>query len=256
VTSLGADLPLDDVLGEARRVIAAADSAGLTVRLLGGAAFGLHQHDPVPAELQRTYGDLDVAIRGRDARHLPKVLTGLGYVGDERFNALHGEKRMLFRDPTHDRKFDVFVGEFSMCHKLKLEDRLPPGEVTLAVTDLLLMKLQIVEINTKDLIDCLVLLHDHDATSGGAVDPDVVDLDRIAAICAADWGWHTTVGDNLTRLTDAARERLAPDMADRVVTRLGEIRSAIDDRPKSRAWRLRARLGRRVEWYETPEEVG
>lgn len=248
--------PLDDVLAEGRRVIAATEAAGLTVRLLGGAAFGLHQHESVPAELRRTYGDLDVAVGSRDARHLPKVLTDLGYVGDERFNALHGEKRMLFRDPTHDRKFDVFVGEFSMCHKLKLEDRLPRGDATLAVTDLLLMKLQVVEINAKDLIDCLVLLGDHDVTSGASADTDAVDLDRIATICAADWGWHTTVTDNLTRLADAARARLGPDMADRVAARLRRIRSAIDDRPKSRAWRLRARIGRRLEWYETPEEVG
>jgi hypothetical protein len=49
-----------------------------------------------------------------------------------------------------------------------------------------------------------------------------------------------------------------PAAADRemVVKRIDALRDRIDREPKSRAWKLRARIGERKRWYETPEEVG
>ncbi len=40
-----------------------------------------------------------------------------------------------------------------------------------------------------------------------------------------------------------------------VVERIDELMERIDREPKSRGWKLRARLGERKRWYETPEEV-
>jgi hypothetical protein len=40
-----------------------------------------------------------------------------------------------------------------------------------------------------------------------------------------------------------------------VAGRVGAIAAAITSAPKSLRWRARARLGRRVPWYELPEEV-
>lgn len=248
------DQPLDDVLDEARRVVARAEDSGLRVRLLGGAAFGLHQHDPVPDALRRTYGDLDVVVGSRHGRELPGLLASLGYEGDQRFNALHGERRMLFRDPLHERRFDVFVGDFTMCHRLALEGRLPEGCETLGVTDLALTKLQIVELNEKDALDVIILLADHEVGTSEA--DDAVDVGRIAKICGDDWGWHTTVGDNLSRLAATASSRMERNPAIRVAERIQRIQSAIQAQPKSRSWRVRARIGRRMEWFEIPEEVG
>jgi hypothetical protein len=33
------------------------------------------------------------------------------------------------------------------------------------------------------------------------------------------------------------------------------IRAALEQAPKSLGWKMRAGLGRRVQWYELPEEV-
>jgi hypothetical protein len=41
-----------------------------------------------------------------------------------------------------------------------------------------------------------------------------------------------------------------------VVSRLDDLRKRIDAEPKSTKWKLRARVGERVQWYEEPEEVG
>jgi hypothetical protein len=49
------------------------------------------------------------------------------------------------------------------------------------------------------------------------------------------------------RISSAAREVLA--------SRLQTVRAGVDLATKSRKWKLRARLGDRVRWYEEPEEV-
>ena len=41
---------------------------------------------------------------------------------------------------------------------------------------------------------------------------------------------------------------------DGVLTSIERLKAAIDSAPKSRRWRLRARLGDRVRWYELPED--
>jgi hypothetical protein len=37
--------------------------------------------------------------------------------------------------------------------------------------------------------------------------------------------------------------------------RLDRLRERIDAEPKTRAWRMRSRIGDRKRWYEEPEEV-
>jgi hypothetical protein len=41
----------------------------------------------------------------------------------------------------------------------------------------------------------------------------------------------------------------------RIAGRIGAITGARESAPKTIAWRMRARVGRRVRWYEVPEEV-
>ena len=37
---------------------------------------------------------------------------------------------------------------------------------------------------------------------------------------------------------------------------IADLRSRIDEKPKGTRWKVRARVGERVKWYEEPEEVG
>src|SRR5262249_37071959 len=146
-------------------------------------------------------------------------------------------------------------GSFSMCHSLDLSGRLTLLPDTLSIADLLLTKLQIVEINRKDLIDAAQLLRNHEL--GRADDPgaDHLSLDRICAVTGADWGWYTPLSDNLAKLAAFARDELAePDRA-RIEDSARAIQEAIDQSAKSLRWKARARIGRRVPWYELPEEV-
>jgi hypothetical protein len=55
-------------------------------------------------------------------------------------------------------------------------------------------------------------------------------------------------------------ERFALDLpgfeaGELVADRLRRLRSGLDAVPKTRGWRMRARVGDRKRWYELPEEV-
>ena len=242
---------LADPVAEGRRVVEAAQHEHVPIGLLGGVGIALHQHADLPDALRRRYADIDLAVDAGADRALRDLLAGLGYEADRRFNALHGHKRQLWWDHANERQLDVFVGRFAMCHALPLEARLDDPLGTLRPADLLLTKLQVVELNPKDVVDALAILDQHEVAPETA--GDVIGHDRIAAITGADWGWATTAGDTLDKLAD--RVSVAP--ADRqtvLLERIAAVRAAIDGAPKSLRWRARARLGRRMPWYELPEE--
>ena len=243
--------PVAEVVDEARRVLGAIEAANVPARALGGVAVALHEHTPLPPTLQRAYADIDLVVgRGREG-DLGRVLAAAGYEPDRGFNALYGYKRQLFWDRSNERQLDVFVGRFAMCHELPLEGRLDDASGTLRPADLLLSKLQVVELNAKDVVDALALLDQH--ATGHERDGDVIGLDRIAAITAADWGWFTTASDTLHRLDEAAGE-FDGERGGRTRTRIAEIRDTLAAAPKSIRWRARARIGRRMPWSEIPEE--
>jgi hypothetical protein len=246
-----AQTPSADVVAETRRIVSAIAAAGVPASVLGGAAIGLHTHGPLPSTLVRQYADIDLVVgSGRDL-DLRRLLEAHGYVADRTFNALYGHKRQLFWDRANGRQLDVFVGRFAMCHVLPLDGRLDDPSGTLRPADLLLTKLQVVELNSKDVVDALALIDQHE--TGLDADGDLIGLDRIASITGADWGWFTTASDTLARLASATAD-LQPQRAAPIRDRIGEIRAAMESAPKSLRWRARARIGRRMPWYELPEE--
>ncbi len=71
-----------------------------------------------------------------------------------------------------------------------------------------------------------------------------------------DWGLQHTLELNLGRLrAGLAETELAGDRRELVERRIAELADVLARAPKSRAWRLRARIGERRRWYEEPEEI-
>lgn len=245
--------PLADMEAEAIRLVDGLAEHGCLARLIGGLAIAQHRHGEVPSSLARKYYDIDIVVPARKTGPLHEGMERLGYTPNKRFNNLCGDKRMLFYDEPNGRQVDVFVRRFDMCHGLDLADRLDTGSRTLFPSDLLLTKLQVVQINRKDLIDALTLLLHHEVTATGA---DVVDLDRLISVTSSDWGWYTTLTDNLARIPDLANELLDTADAATVIDKVRTISNALETSPKSLRWKARAKIGRKLKWYELPEEVG
>jgi hypothetical protein len=242
--------PLADPIAEAERVAVAAKAAGVGIRLLGGAGIHLHSPSAQRAPLKRKYGDLDYAIARRDRQGVLKLFPALGYEANERFNLMQGDRRLYFFDATHGRQVDVFIDWFKMSHVIDLRDRLDCEGPCASPSDLLLSKLQIFEVNRKDLVDLTALLLDHTVAEK---DGDAIDPAYVARVAAADWGMYRTLQQNVQKLRQAVAEL---DVDQQLVKgRLDEIWRAVEAQPKSLKWKVRAQVGERMPWYELPEEV-
>jgi hypothetical protein len=244
---------LPDVVDEARRLLTAAEETGLRMRLIGGAAVRVHvQGEPHPSFV-REIRDIDLVTGKGDGRRAGSFLEAQGYVPNRTFNAMHGARRLLFYDEAHGRQVDVFINSFEMCHVLPVGEHLERDPLTVPLADLLMTKLQIVNLNAKDRSDVYAILLEHDL---GASEVERIDSARIADLCARDWGLYRTSEINFERLLAALPES-GLDEASRVLiaTRIEGIAAAVESAPKSVKWRARARVGERVRWYEEPDEV-
>ena len=238
----------DALIALTQRLIAAAE--GVPLRALGGVGVALRTPAAAPA-LRRTSEDLDLAAPRRARRDVEVAFEGAGLVAEREFNALQGSRRQIWWTPDRTTHVDVFLGEFAMCHRLDLDERLGVEHSALPAADLLLMKLQVVHLNLKDVQDLAALLTTHELGDDDA--EGVIDRGRLRDVLGADWGFHTTAGDNLERLGALVAEH-APEAEERVRAQSAALREQIAAAPKTRAFRMRAKVGRRRRWYELPEE--
>jgi hypothetical protein len=239
--------PLRDHIAEAERLIELATRQGAVLRALGGVAVHLRCPSALAPPLARTPKDLDFASSSGDRQSLIALFGQSGYEEDAEFNALHGKTRLFFWDSDNSRQADVFLDRISMCHSLDLTDRLDEHPSTLSVSDLLLLKLQVFETNERDYKDALSILLDHSEGD--------LDIDYVTRVLAADWGWWRTATMVLARLDGFARELEGFERKNDVHYRIRELLGAIERAPKSRRWKMRARIGERARWYELPEET-
>lgn len=243
--------PVADPVAEGRRIVEAAAKRAVPLRALGGVAVAMScptsQHPP----LARRYADIDLATTGSAKDEVVSLLESLGYTGDKEFNILHGHRRLYFWDEGAQRQVDVFVDEANLCHRVDLRRRLEAVPLTLSLADLTVLKLQVVETNEKDFLDICALFADHDLTT----DDSGIDSTYIADLTASDWGLWRTLGMVGERSEQFARELQGFGEAEVVVERLRRLREEMEAVPKSRGWKLRARIGDRKRWYELPEEV-
>lgn len=249
-TGAGPDL-LADPVAEGTRIATAAFERGVPLRVLGGVAVAILCPSTHHPPLRRSYGDIDLATVGAAREQVKGLMEGLGYEEDREFNTLHGHRRLFFWDESHSRQVDVFVDEANLCHRLELASRIEAVPLTLPLADLAVLKLQVMETNEKDYLDLCAIFADHELTD----DDTGVNVGYIANLTSKDWGlWRTL--NVVSERTEAFASSLSGfGAAAKVAERLSALREAMTTVPKSRGWKLRARVGERKRWYEIPEEV-
>ena len=240
---------------EMYRLINAAQQEDIFLRVIGGLAIKVHSPNASHRSLERKYPDIDFVTNKAGAKKLMDFLPAMDYTPNKTFNTLSGDRRQLWYDEAHGRQIDVFIGDFTMCHTLPLADRLEVEPLTIPLAELFLSKAQIVELNRKDILDLLALLLDHKVGPG---DDETINTDLISELCAKDWGLYTTVSLTIQKLRDFLDEdqiELEQEEVQTIKKRLTTLQKAMDAAPKTMAWRMRARIGTRMRWYEEVEEV-
>ena len=138
-----------DVVEEALRITEEAEREAIALRLLGGVAIRLRAKEGLTPAFEREYADLDwITPKGASAK-AQRFFESLGYTPHVRFNSMYGQERLVFFDLEHDRQVDILVGTFRMSHEIRLGKRLDMEPLTIPLAELLLTKLQIVELNEK-----------------------------------------------------------------------------------------------------------
>jgi hypothetical protein len=236
-------------------LIAQAQQSGLTVRLLGSVAVRLRFEATGMTMFtdKRTYKDADLVCSNTDYNSVRQLVLSLGFESDRELEVATEGKRLLFRSYGHPFSFDLFVDELDFCHRLEVHDRISIDPLTLPIADLLLSKLQRVDLRPADRQDVAVLLA---AFPLGDSDGDQINVMRITSLLSVDWGFCRTVLTNLQEPEPYFdHEWLEPAAIERVTTSLAELRKAIVAAPKTWRWKLRNLAGERISWYHTVDST-
>ena len=246
------------VAAEATEIQGLSDAEGVPLRLIGSLAIDRRCPDHrglMTALGRRPPGDIDFIAYARDEHAIDKLLTGRGYVIHPSVSHSRewGVNRLIYTHAEHGTKVDIFLDKLIMAHTIDFAGCLDREPTTVSLADLLLSKLQIYRITANDLIDLTVLLAEVDI----GVAPDQIAIERVTAVLGDDWGFAHGARLNLARLIEevAGYATLHPVVAARVMARARRLLDEIDAAPKSRRWRMRARLGTRVAWYEHVDDV-
>jgi len=245
-----------DILKEAERIISAAADEGITLRLLGGTAIGFKCPSAKRPSVSRKYPDIDLVGLKKQSRQIRELFVKLGYSPNVAFNALHSGSvgRLMFFDVERERRIDIFLDSFDMCHKIDLRDRLALESFTLPVADLLATKLQIFQTNTKDFKDIVAMVLDYDVAESDNL--NAINGRRLAMLAADDWGIYKTFTLVISK-TVATLDSLdlKPEDKELVKKRLGRISELMEAEPKSMKWKMRAKLGEKKQWYMLPDDM-
>lgn len=249
----------NDFAKEIRRIISEADGRKIPLRIMGGAAIRMHcpKHESLYERLKRTpKHDMDFVTYGKFRPLTKQLFVELGY---EPYISLMltgatGRHRQIFNDKDGNKAIDVFLGKLEMCHVIDFEGRLEVDSPTVPLAELFLQKLQVVQLNEKDIQDAIILLMEHDI---GDSDEDEINAAYVSSVLAAEWGFYYTVTTNLGKVKNLLQDYQVLTNADKTIVteKIEKMRSRIEAAPKTMGWKMRAKVGPSIKWYNLVEEV-
>jgi hypothetical protein len=240
-----------DRISESLRIIREGEKQGAVLRMIGGLAVRAHCEDLTFCE--REYGDIDLIALGRQIGKIRSIFESLGYSEDLLIARSTDGTRLLFqRDDSQDH-VDVFLDKLRMEHTIDLRDRLQIERLTISVSDILVTKLIIHVMNEKDYRDIFTIMKDmefsHDDT------PGVINVNYLANICSKNWGLFQDVYSKIDACFQLVSHfNLNQSDCKLIQTRFLSIKEAMDNKPKSLKWKLRALMGNRIAIREIVEE--
>jgi hypothetical protein len=254
------DIPMSEYpkpeayLEEGRHLTDEAQKQGLTLRVMGPIA--LHYYFPQYVDLysrmerlgERVFTDIDYASYGKNRNKLVPFFESQGYQLEKRAAMISGGTRMIFfagRIPM----IDVFFDKLDYNHPIDYRGRLDVHPYCVSLADLMLQKLQIVQINDKDLKDAMLLLL---AAPLGDTDKECINARYIARLFSDDWGFYHTATTNLARIKEAEAgvKALTDEQRGAIAAKADALLKIIEETPKSGKWKGRAKTGTNKPWYK------
>ena len=243
---------------EADKIIRKAEEEDIILRLMGSIAFRIHcpRYVHYLDSLTRTLTDVDFASYSSERSKVENLLEELGYTTQcyvQVAIATLGRSMYWKKDDTRI-KVDIFWDKLKMNHDIDFSGRLELEKSTLPLSELLQEKLQIVNLNLKDVKDTTVLLLEHDIAEK-STDREVIDLSPILERVSKDWCYYYTFSKNLKTIQEMLRglETLSDEEKSVVNDRILSVLDAFEKVPKSLGWKARARIGTRKKWYNEVE---
>jgi len=266
----------DEFVKEATGLVATAQSQGVYQRIMGSLAAYIHSMDKPEiistfkslgrfGEGKPNFTDLDLIAYSKQGRQVGQIFKQLGFKPDEMVNGFFGDRRLIFYSPTGAYHVDIFLNKLEFSHTVDFGEKPGAGRLeldspTITLTDLVLEKLQIHEINRKDLIDLIIVFLGHPVSSDGVNAREAVDGDYILKILGDDWGfWYDSVA-NLNKVKSFAIElmkegKLTNEHVSTVNREIAKLVEMANSSSKTKRWEVRSKVGTKKPWYREVEEV-
>jgi hypothetical protein len=253
----GKDLSERDemIINNAKKLIETANEKGLFLRVLGAIAFRIHC--PKFGHLlgkSRAITDIDFMAYSKQMNKIERHIVEHGYEMRPPSIAALAARRRIFYDRKNGVTIDVFFDKLEMCHDIDFRGRLEVDYPTIPLAEMLLEKLQIVQINEKDVKDLIILFREHEI---GDNDKEIINAKYIAKLLSKDWGFYYTATTNLKKIKSLLGHYRTLVGTDKefIESRIDKLLDIIEREPKSLGWKLRAKIGTKKVWYRKVEEI-
>ena len=264
---------IDDIMiREAIRIVEEANKQKILLRILGAVAVAIHTQDQghIHDRLQRLddkkqrFTDIDFIAYSKQRYEIRKLFEDdLGYTVDITMLTLHGKSRLIYYHPEQLFHVDIFFDKLEFSHDIifctkSRESRLSLDSPTITLADIILGKIQIHEINEKDIKDIIVLLRGHRIRNEDQ--REIINAKYIAQLLADDWGFWYDATTNLNKVKKSSTEYVSSGLltleeSEDVSRKVDKIVSHIDQEEKSKNWAKRAEKGTRKVWWNPVEEI-
>lgn len=231
----------------------------VVLRIIGAVAVRIHcsNVNPLHRTFDRGLSDIDfMGYKEHDKRidRLFRDCLNFEAARSAITPGLYTDRKVYFDPAGKSPNSDVFFDKLSMNHEVDFRGRLGADCPTIPLPELVLTKLQIVQINEKDMKDLILLFAAHEVDRGGK---EAIDMERISKRLAKDWGFYHTATTNLVKVKNllSKYEVLMGDLGPKASDNVDKLLNCIEREPKSLQWKLRAKVGTKKKWYNPVEEV-
>jgi len=243
---------------EAKECVQVAQEKGIVIRVMGGLAIYLHSQNfkdlwgKIGRLGKKIFTDIDYVSYGKHRGKLIKLFEQRGFKINQQMLYHYGKSRQIYYGEEIPMA-EIFFDRLMMNHSIPYNKRLEADFPTTPLAELLLQKVQMVQMNEKDIKDAIILLRAHEI---GSDDREKINKLVIGGSLLNDWGFYYTATGNLKKIGESLQryEVLAPEDRQAVRDRIDELLDYLEKEPKGMKWKTRALVGRKVKWYKEVDE--